>query len=1115
MSKLYIFLCISFVLLLFTFKHDFNFSRAAVTANTFNPTLYYPFNSYKFTFRVFFIKKFFKCRISYSSNNSSSFNPTLLLMSGDIELNPGPTAKSKVKCPVCTECKIRIVKNIASSFCSKCDSKIHLRCKPNNNFVCSNCLTMNNLPFADSSLNSSFISNSSFNASSSFTDNSCILLQQHNVKNLKIMHFNIRSLYKNIDNLKEYLTLYNYTPDIILLSETWIQAKFNNHISSISIPNYTFISSSRDWSRGGGVGIYIKLGINYKKIHKLSANLPKTFEHLLINVKGSTANSKVTVGVLYRPPNSKINDWFENFQTLHQSLCSSKTSDFILGGDFNINLLQKNNSSTTFSNILSSLDLQQTITEPTRIYKNTTSLLDLFITNNPSQIISSNVLKHDAITDHESIYVIYKLNQPKFIPTTKIIRSTKHFNLDYFLFDFQNLPFNTIYLDCNPVNMLTNFTSLIKSVIDKHAPLTKINITQPPAPWINKNIKKQIHVRNSLHRKYKTNQLPEIFLKYTTLKKQIKFNLSLAKQNFITKCLQNPSTKGVWNVINRLLKPSSNSIKHDINRLNEHFINTSERILGRVPSSTKSLHFNSQGNFCFSTVSIDTVLYHLNKMKTDSATGSDLIPARFIKPAASIIAPHLTNIINICISNNIFPKSWKTSRISPIPKIDNPTEFDHYRPISILPSLSKILEKIIAKQLIQHMEDSNYFPSTLSGCREGHSTTTALLHIKENCIKALKSSELTILTLIDFSKAFDTVNHSKLLTMLSNYNFSNSSITFLQSYLSDRTQYIEYNNNSSDILNINSGVPQGSILGPILFNIYIASINDNLSKSGVTTVNYVDDFQLAISGPISNIDALISKTAVALDDIKTSSNNIDLILNTEKTNFLLISSKIQSNKIAPISNISFNSNKSSISRVSEQKNLGIIFDDHLSFSLHHTQTLKSCYAILHSLKSLKHSLSITNKRILITSLIFNKLYYGNVITHPLNSYWSTKYNTLFKTSLSFIYNKFIHTSEMNSFKFLNPLNTWKLNILQLTFKSIYHKKFPSHLKLCTKPPSSFNLRSDSAIHLPTLLADNSFPSTASTLFNALPSDIRNNSSTQNIKQFSHTIKQLLLDSQNT
>jgi len=150
---------------------------------------------------------------------------------------------------------------------------------------------------------------------------------------------------------------------------------------------------------------------------------------------------------------------------------------------------------------------------------------------------------------------------------------------------------------------------------------------------------------------------------------------------------------------------------------------------------------------------------------------------------------------------------------------------------------------------------------------------------------------------------------------------------------------------------------------------------------------------------------------------------------------------------------------------------------------------------------------------LINSLIFSKLYYGNVITHPLNRHWSVKYNNLFKTCLSFIHNKYINSSQMNSYEFLNPLNTWKYNILTLAFKSIYHQNFPSYLKLKIQPPSSFNLRSDSSVHLPNILLSNSFRSQASTLFNELPPHIRNDSCNQNIKQFAKTIKTFLLHSQ--
>ena len=259
--------------------------------------------------------------------------------------------------------------------------------------------------------------------------------------------------------------------------------------------------------------MYIKRGISYNRVFKHSSDLPKSFEHLLINVTGTTPNSKVIVGVLYRPPNSNP-DWFEQFQLLHHSLLSTKNSNFILGGDLNISLLQKSNLSTTFTNLLTTLDLHQSITEPTRITPKGASILDLFITNNPSHIIDSGVLQHEPISDHETIFTIYKLHLPKFTPIEKTIRCLKNFNFENYVTDCQNLPFEIIYHNCNPDAMLFCLSSLLKSVIDKHAPLKVIKINKPPAPWLNSAIKSAIHVRNSLKLKLKIN--PDIVTKYKT-----------------------------------------------------------------------------------------------------------------------------------------------------------------------------------------------------------------------------------------------------------------------------------------------------------------------------------------------------------------------------------------------------------------------------------------------------------------------------------------------------------------------------------------------------------------------------------------------------------------------
>jgi hypothetical protein len=937
---------------------------------------------------------------------------------------------------------------------------------------------------------------------------------QHHHHQLIIYHFNIRSLSKNIDNLKSLLSADQHNPDIIILSKTWLSVDHTkSKLSHIEIDGYTFISKPRHWGRGGGVGMYIKSSINFSTCIKFSTNLLDRFEHIVVKIKGKNSQSNCIISGLYRPPTFDSNMWLNSFEQLYRNILADKCNNVVFAGDLNYNLLDAANSHT-INNTIGILNLYQPITSATRITNTTKALLDIFLVANKCFILKSNTLADKPLTDHEGIYLALKTKAQIMPPIIKTVRQDKTLNPKRFLHDLSEQPFHQIYESCNPNSMLSKLNSYILTVLNKHAPQKQIKISKPPAPWIDDAIKKLITKRNALYRKSKRTNIPDDILNHALIHKTVKRSIYLAKQNFINKCLTKPNLKKVWNVINRLLKPSCRPITHDINKLNDHFINTSERTTGKTPQPTL-IPDSPNGTFAFHHTTCEQVLRILNKLKTDCATGPDLIPAKYIKLSADIIAPHITNIINTCIQQNIFPDVWKTSRVSPIPKTDSPDNMNDYRPISVLPTLSKIFEKVLIEQIITHIDSNNVYPTTLSGCRQGHSTSTALLHIRDTCIKALKSNEITILGLVDFSKAFDTLNYSTLLQTLSTNNFSNSAINLLHSYLTNRKQFIQHSNKTSNLSKIVSGVPQGSLLGPILFNLYVITMNHKATATDATVINYVDDFQLLHHDKPTNIANLTDKIRLSIETLKTEADYLDLTFNSNKTKYILLSTNQTSKRYNLTTEIpEINIDGTKISRTTCQKNLGVHFDQHLRFDTHHKQTLRSAYATIHSLNSLKHTLCTKVKLQLIDSLIFSKLTYANVVTFPTTKTWLSKYNKVFKTALSFAFNKYISTSDLPSINLLNITSRWKMSLLLLTHKSLYSPQFPSYLKLSLQTNQSHCLRSSSAplIQLPKV-KDDTFADHASTLFNSLPANIRSIQGQSQFHLFKAQVKSYLLTHQ--
>ena len=279
------------------------------------------------------------------------------------------------------------------------------------------------------------------------------------------------------------------------------------------------------------------------------------------------------------------------------------------------------------------------------------------------------------------------------------------------------------------------------------------------------------------------------------------------------------SSTEVLKTIHRILNPSHQPLRVDPDQLNTYFAQTAERVTSvSSPVAMEQLNqlitqFGEDSNlsFDFRRVSYDEVLREIKGLRSDCSTGPDNIPTKFIKLVAEHLASPLTYIISTCVKRKKFPSLWKIARISPIPKVNEAKTNDDYRPVSILPVLSKVYEKLALRQMAQYLTDNSVFHPNLSAYRKCHSTTTTLLGIRDDLLKAMKRGEVTIAVMADYSKAFYTVAYETVLIKLHQLGFFKSFLMWIASYLTGRSHYVQIDDYASKHIGVTSGVPQGSI----------------------------------------------------------------------------------------------------------------------------------------------------------------------------------------------------------------------------------------------------------------------------------------------------------------
>ena len=357
-------------------------------------------------------------------------------------------------------------------------------------------------------------------------------------------------------------------------------------------------------------------------------------------------------------------------------------------------------------------------------------------------------------------------------------------------------------------------------------------------------------------------------------------------------------------------------------------------------------------------------------MPDNKAPGIDKITIRVIKNCLPVIAPWITSIINNSLTNNIFPTAWKIAEVIPIHKDGDHEQPNNNRPISLLPVLSKICERIALDQLTSYLTINRRLSAHQSGNKAWHSTETSLINSTDSILKAIDQKKVTAVILLDMSKAFDSINHEILLNKLKHVGVSSSCLSWFKSYLSERYQTVRINSTLSDKLPVVSGVPQGSILGPLLFSIYVNDLSSSIKKC--SSESYVDDTKLLLSFHINNSSNAVVDLNGDLIRIRNWCFDNLLLLNPEKTKLMIYGSRQMLAKL-PEFRISLLGKDLTPSK--SVKDLGVTFDPVLSFDDHILSTVSSCNSTLGQINRAKHAFSKSLLITVINCLVFSKLYY--------------------------------------------------------------------------------------------------------------------------------------------
>lgn len=771
---------------------------------------------------------------------------------------------------------------------------------------------------------------------------------------MSVLFYNIQGLRGKVSQLEAFLI--DSPAHVLCINEHWL---YRDEMDVLNITGLKHASSyCRTIHRLGGVAIFTDPRL---KIEPLQHEVEDFCDELNFEVTGVVCHN-IQMLTIYRSPSGNFDIYLSKLSSMLDRVNIRKP--IVVTGDFNVHFELGTDEAESLTELFGSYGLARVVTGPTR----GRACLDAIFTNIDINLCLGGIIDLD-MSDHQAVFCKLKTCDFSAAFSKRIIyrpvTEMGLFRLYTHILDSDWSFINDADLDCNKKFEL--FTEVLANACDISFPeksrLLDAKCNAQRVHWFNDELRQMRETLRLLTRMKKAGNtaVSDGCLRWYRrhYRDALDRHKKVANENYIN--TSSNRSKAVWEIIrsNNPTKKKSTTEALHANDFNNFFTSIAENIIQSLPVTQSDpldylksfMSGRSPGSFCFKEVSFTDVRDIISSMKNSSSKDCYHLNARIIKTIKHIIVVPLTKLINQCIRSNMFPDCLKVARVVPVFKKGLDDDLNNYRPISVIPILGKIFEAALKQQLTNHLERSNLLNSSQFGFRSNLSTTVAIGHLSRFVQRCFEEKSYALASFFDLSKAFDCVSHDLLTLKLQEYNISDESVALIASYLLHRKQFVTYNMNRSDIGCIGYGVPQGSVLGPVLFLMYINDVSTCIPR-GQDLILFADDTTaLDASSDLERLGRQVMDTQSRIRDWFTSNR---LGVNNSKTQSLCFSLRPCESNRNPV------------------KFLGVYLDSKLTWEIHCSKLASRLSKNIYIIRNLK---SIVSTKVLLNA------YYGHIYTH--------------------------------------------------------------------------------------------------------------------------------------